>query len=241
MEASPTPVMPEFTVRRSARARQSRLTITDEGHAVVVLPVRAAEREAADLVSQHRVWIERHQRRIGERRFALAARPALAAGRHILFRGEHHRIVSIAAIDGRHRANVRVENGCLVVVSPLLEPKSTAELLEGWLRAEARVAVQAAAGIRGAEMGIEPMRISIRDQRTRWGSASRRGTLSFNWRLVLCPPHVLDYVVVHELAHLKVAGHSRAFWRVVDRHFSDSRGARRWLREHHDEIRHALD
>ncbi len=57
----------------------------------------------------------------------------------------------------------------------------------------------------------------------------------------MCPPHVLDYVVVHELAHLKVAGHSRAFWRVVDRYFADSRGARRWLREHHDELRHALD
>lgn len=233
--------MPEFTIRRSARARRSRLTITHEGQAVVVLPARAAESEAADLVSRHRVWIERHQGRINERRSALAARPSLAAGRHILFRGEQHRIVSIAAIDGRRKASVRVENGCLVVVSPLLEAKSTTELLEKWLRAEARKEVQAAVRQRGAEMDIAPTQVTIRDQRTRWGSASRRGTLSFNWRLVLCPPTVLDYVVVHELAHLKVAGHSRAFWRLVDRHFADSRGARRWLREHHDEIRHALD
>lgn len=233
--------MPEFTIRRSARARRSRLTITDEGQAVVVLPARAAESEAADLVSRHRAWMARHQRRITERRSVLAARPALSAGRHILFRGEQHRIVAIAAIDGRRRASVRVESGCLVVVSPLLEQKSTAELLQAWLRAEARKQVQAAVEKRGAEMGIEPARISIRDQRTRWGSASRRGTLSFNWRLVLCQPEVLDYVVVHELAHLKVAGHSRAFWRLVDRHFPDSRGARRWLRERHDDIRHALD
>ena len=171
----------------------------------------------------------------------MAARPALTGGRHILFRGEQHRIVAIAAIDGRRKASVRAENGCLVVVSPLLESRSTAELLETWLRAEARKDVQAAVSRRGAEMNIAPTLVTIRDQRTRWGSASRRGTLSFNWRLVLCPPEVLDYVVVHELAHLKVAGHSRAFWRLVDRHFADSRGARRWLREHHYELRHALD
>jgi predicted metal-dependent hydrolase len=90
-------------------------------------------------------------------------------------------------------------------------------------------------------MGVVAKRVTIRDQRTRWGSASARGTLSFTWRLVMCPPWVLDYVVVHELAHLRIAGHPQRFWRLVERHHPDPRAARKWLRDHHDEIQHALD
>jgi hypothetical protein len=90
-------------------------------------------------------------------------------------------------------------------------------------------------------MDVEPKRITIRDQRTRWGSASRSGTLSFNWRLILAPPEVLDYVVVHELAHLRWAGHGKRFWSLVGKHFRNYLGARKWLRDHHDELRHALD
>jgi predicted metal-dependent hydrolase len=233
--------LPDYSIRRSTRARRSRLTITDEGDAVVVLPMRAAEADAAELVRRHRRWMANHQRRIHAQRFALEARPPLGAGREILFRGEPHRVVSIAAIDGRTRATVREVDGRIVVTSAPFESKSTAEILDGWLRDRARAAIEERIAARGPEMGLAPKRITIRDQKTRWGSASKRGTLSFNWRLIMCPPSVLDYLVVHELAHFKVAGHPRSFWRVVDRHFPDTRAARRWLRDHHDELRHALD
>jgi predicted metal-dependent hydrolase len=241
MAAGYEPIKSDYTIRRSNRARRSRLTITDEGAAVVVLPAGASDRDAADLVSRHVRWIANHQRKILARRSVLAARPSVGAGREILFRGEPHRIVSIAAIDGRRRPTIREDSGRLVVITPPLDERPTAELLETWLRAQARAAIGERVSARSAEMAITPARIAIRDQRTRWGSASRRGTLSFNWRLIMCPPAILDYVVVHELAHLKVAGHGRQFWKLVDRYFADSRGARRWLREHHDEIRHALD
>ena len=230
-----------FAIRRSTRARRSRLTITDEGDAVVVLPIRAPEAEADELVRRHRRWIERHQGRIRERVSARAERPSLDRGREIPLHGEPHRVVSLAAIDGRRQATIRVVDGRIVVISPPLEARSTAELLERWFRAEARQEIEAHVAARAAEMDLSPKRITIRDQKTRWGSASRRGTLSFSWRLVLCPPWVLDYVVVHELAHLKVSGHGRAFWRIVERHFPDARAGRKWLREHHDEVRHALD
>jgi predicted metal-dependent hydrolase len=241
MEAVRLPELPPFTIRRSDRARRSRLTITDEGEAVVVLPARASEAEASDLVRRHRRWIENHQRRIRSRLGALAARPRLGAGRQILFEGELHRTVAIAAIDGRKRPSIRRTDGAIVVTSSPLEARSTSDLLDGWLRARARSAIEERVATRGREMGLAAKRITIRDQKTRWGSATRKGTLSFSWRLILCPPEVLDYVVVHELAHLKVAGHPRSFWRLVDRYVEDVRGARMWLREHQDEIRHALD
>ncbi len=79
-------------------------------------------------------------------------------------------------------------------------------------------------------------RISIRDQKTRWGSCSAKGTLSFNWRLMLAPPAVLDYVVVHELCHLTYMNHSAAFWRKVESIYPDYRSSRRWLKDHGQEL-----
>src|SRR5688500_17102883 len=228
LEAVRAPVAVSFRIRRSARARRSRLTITDDGEPLVTLPSRAPERDAAALVARHQVWIARHVARIQARRDAREARPPLGAGRAVLYRGVPHRVVSIAAIDGRRRASVKAANGAIVIVSSPLEPRTTAEMLSAWMRAEAKRELTERVAARAAEMGIMPTRVTVRDQRTRWGSASRRGTLSFSWRLLMCAPHVLDYVVVHELAHLRVAGHSAAFWRLVDRHFPDSRGARQW-------------
>lgn len=209
------PLLPDYTVRRSARARRSRLTISDDGVAVVVLPMRAAEHEAADLVARHGAWIERHLARLTQRRIRLATRPSLAAGR----------VLTINGLAQVVRAGTAVERVAL----------------ERRLRRAAKAVITGRVAVRAPELAVSVRGITIRDQRSRWGSASRRGTLSFSWRLVICPPDILDYVVVHELAHLRVAGHTAAFWRLVDRHFPASRDARRWLREHHDEIRHALD
>lgn len=79
-------------------------------------------------------------------------------------------------------------------------------------------------------------RITIRDQKTRWGSCSARGTLSFNWRLMLAPPGILDYVVVHELCHLTHMDHSAAFWQKVESVYPDYRTARKWLKDHGQEL-----
>jgi predicted metal-dependent hydrolase len=86
------------------------------------------------------------------------------------------------------------------------------------------------------ELGVEVKRVHVRDQRSRWGSCSTRGTLSFNWRLVLAPFEVLDYVVVHELCHLREANHSRRFWRLVEGRRPGWRTQRDWLWEHGPEL-----
>jgi predicted metal-dependent hydrolase len=89
-------------------------------------------------------------------------------------------------------------------------------------------------------LAVKPGRITIRDQRSRWASASRNGDLSFSWRLILAPPYVLEAVVVHELAHLRIRGHSSAFWELVRQHAPRTPEARRWLRDHAREVRAAL-
>ena len=106
--------------------------------------------------------------------------------------------------------------------------------LEG--RRAARELVQMLVDDEAAELGVEVGRISIRDQRTRWGSCSANGNLSFNWRLVLAPFDVLDYVVVHEVCHLREANHSRRFWRLVESRRPGWRDQRDWLNEHGPEL-----
>ena len=204
-----------YSIRRSSRARHSRITITDEAQVVVVLPARSSSREADALVARHRTWIDRHVARITARRRALALRPSLAHGRVLTINGQPEIVRAVTAAE---RA-----------------------ALERRLRRAARAALLERVAARSAEMGIEARRLTIRDQRTRWGSASRSGTLSFSWRLILAPPTVLDYVVVHELAHLRHSGHGPTFWRLVQLHYADATRARKWLRDHHDEIRSALD
>ena len=83
----------------------------------------------------------------------------------------------------------------------------------------------------GGRMGLAAARIRVKDQRSLWGSCSPSGTLNFNWRLTLAPPEVLDYVVIHELAHLKEMNHSRRFWAVVSEFCPEHKARRRWLRE----------
>jgi predicted metal-dependent hydrolase len=114
-----------------------------------------------------------------------------------------------------------------------LDPRHISEV-------EARLAVRELVAMlideEAPAIGVEPMRIQIRDQRSRWGSCSTRGTLSFNWRLVLAPFDVLDYVVVHELCHLREPNHSGRFWKLVEQRRPDWRAQRDWLHEHGPEL-----
>jgi predicted metal-dependent hydrolase len=113
-------------------------------------------------------------------------------------------------------------------------PSRSVNVDEG--RQAARELVKMVASDEAAVLGVSYSRIAIRDQRTRWGSCSSRGTLSFNWRLALAPFEVLDYVVVHELCHLCHPNHSPDFWRLVSARRPDWRVQRAWLREHGSEL-----
>ncbi len=111
-----------------------------------------------------------------------------------------------------------------------------ASISESEGRREARRVVTDVAESEAARLGLTYASIQIRDQRTRWGSCSPSGTLTFNWRLVLAPHAVLDYVVVHELCHLREANHGAGFWRLVEQARPDYKVPRAWLRRHGHEL-----
>ena len=230
-----------YEVRRSDRARRARITISREGRTVVVLPRRMPAAEAARLIVEHADWIDRQVTRVTAERARLAERPALGEGRVIEVAGEPCRVSAVDGGAGRPARGRVEEIGGGVIVRLGRDGRDTAELLERWLRERAREAISARVLARASVLDVRPGRITIRDQRSRWASASADGSLSFSWRLVLGPPYVLDAVVVHELAHLRIRNHTKRFWSLVERHAPRTAEARRWLREHATELRAALE
>jgi predicted metal-dependent hydrolase len=229
-----------YRVRRSERARRARLTIDAHGEVLVVLPSRAPLSVAELLVRRHEDWIGRQRRRVLARRSRLDARPPLGEGRILSVSGVPLRVAVVDGVAARP-ARGRVEGHAgMLIVRLGRDGREAGTLLEAWLRAEARRALAERVAVRALEMGVRPGAIAVRDQRTRWGSASAKGSLSFSWRLVLAPVEVLDAVVVHELAHLRERGHGVRFWRLVLRHAPQTPEARRWLRDHVSDVREAL-
>jgi hypothetical protein len=208
---------------------------------VVVLPRRMPLAEAERLVEEHHAWLERHLARVNGEKARLAARRALGEGRVLSVAGAPCRVSTVDAGTGRPaRGRVEAIPGG-VVVRLGRDGRDTAEMLEPWLRGQARDVITGRVRARAPELEVRPGRIAIRDQSSRWASASANGSLSFSWRLLLAPPFVLDAVVVHELAHLRIRGHTQRFWALVERHAPRTPEARRWLREHATELRAALD
>jgi predicted metal-dependent hydrolase len=104
-------------------------------------------------------------------------------------------------------------------------------ILERWYRQQAKAVVSGALELYRERMGVTYESLVIKDQKTRWGSCSSKGNLNFSWRLILAPKSVLDYVVVHELAHLREMNHSSRFWRIVEEYYGEYKAAERWLKE----------
>jgi predicted metal-dependent hydrolase len=119
--------------------------------------------------------------------------------------------------------------------------RDPARVIADWCRQRAREAIDRAIDDHAPALAVTPARITLRDPRTRWGSASREHRLSFSWRLILAPPEALETVVVHELAHLRVFGHGPAFWELVASRRPDHATWRRWLRQHAYELHAAFE
>lgn len=192
-------------------------------------------------------WVRRHLQGHAQQRAELSARGGLRDGATIRFRGELHRlrIVSAAAAMGSRRSTVAREGGEnadeLVVRVASADRRPVAAVLDAWFRERARALIDIEIARHAPALGVNPAAVSVRDQRSRWGSASHRGRISFSWRLVLAPPEALETVVIHELAHLRVFGHGPAFWALVAGRRADHLTWRKWLRSHSLELHAALD
>lgn len=215
---------------RNPRARRYVLRLLADGTPRVTIPRRGSKREAERFLDAQRAWLDRQRASLVDR---LARRPPFTwtDGHVVLLRGASH---VLRRSDATRRVSVDVDRDALVVTAPAagedlgdLRPVVTA-----WLRQLARVELPARLRALARHHGLEVKAISIRNQRTRWGSCAPNGRISLNWRLVQTPDAVCDYVLVHELMHLRQANHSARFWRLVAEACPDYQAARQWLRTH---------
>jgi predicted metal-dependent hydrolase len=224
----------DYRVRRSGRARHARVVVSPEGQVEVVLPRRMALRHAKPLVAEKRRWIERTLRRFEAARAAAPVR--LEDGGIVPYLGEELTL-RVRVEPRRSRVNVARRGEALEVSVATPGPQALRDALERWYRREARAEVEPRLDAATRRAGRRYGALSIRAQRTRWASCSSSGAMSFNWRLLLAPAAVLDYVVEHEVAHLEVPDHSARFWALVERRCPDYRDHERWLRRHGASLR----
>ena len=207
--------------KRNARARRIVLRLgRSQGEVAVTLPKRVSRTAALDFVHRSRAWIEAR----------LAARPAqiaFAAGNSIPYRGVPHLVVA-----GCGRRGVVSADPAARTLTVPGDPVHLTRRLTDWLKAEAKRELNAASARYAQAMAVRYRRIIIRDQKSRWGSCSTSGDISYSWRLILAPPEVLDYVAAHEVAHLQHMDHSTRFWRLVLSHCPTARTAKVWLKRH---------
>lgn len=219
---APAPAVPEVLFVRSAQARRYRLTLRRDGQAVAVIPVRGSEREARRFVEQQRDWLERARER-------QARRPRGAevwtVGTRVLWRGALHPI-RLAVAGARPQVSVAADVFRVPAAEGDLRPT-----LEAHFARRARIELPARAWELAAETGMEVRQVTVRNQRSRWGSCSATGTISLNWRLVQTPDAVRDYIIYHELMHLREMNHSARFWARVEEVCPGWRAAERWLKQ----------
>ncbi len=204
-----------ITLRRMARARRFSLRVAaSDGRVTLSLPLRAREADALAFAQTQEGWI----------RAALAKMPqgvTVSIGQQITVEG-----VALTLTAGQGRF-VRIDADQLIVPG---DPDRVAARVAAFLKVRARDRLAAASDHYAAQIGRQVTQITLRDTRSRWGSCTHQGALMYNWRLIMAPPAVLDYVAAHEVAHMIEMNHSDAFWAVVARLYPAWKPQRAWLK-----------
>jgi len=208
---------------RNPRAKHYRLTLRRDGTPVATIPARGSEQTARKFVREHQAWLDQALARF-RRRPRLAEQWRL--GTQLMWRGE---MTEVRLAASGEQPKVCLAADVFRVADPGVDLRPT---LEGAFKSRARIELTARTWELAAETRMDIKRVSVRNQRSRWGSCTEGGVISLNWRLILAPPTVSDYVIYHELMHLREMNHSRRFWRAVKEVCPDYEQAEAWLDEH---------
>ena len=206
---------------RHRRARRYILRVLADGTVRVTLPRWGVKRDALAFLDASRDWIHQQQTR------RAAARPAAAPGANatrVLVDGVERALRVEASVEG---PQVWCDDSH---VGPAASPHNVRPIVERWLLERARRELPQELAALARLHAIDVHRVSIRNQRSRWGACSPTGTITLNWRLIQTPPFVREYVLLHELMHRRELNHSRRFWRLVAACCPRHQEARRWLR-----------
>ena len=222
-----------YVFKRVPRRRHLHILVNDEGIIEVRAPWRSSLAKARKALRENAQWVVRTLEGV---RGKLAQRPCLVTGTRLPLLDEWLRLdvrpeaqMDLFARTPRDRGRAKRRGAVLRVDPASLNESEMRALLERWYRGEAAAHLPARIEHYAPQLGVRPSRVTIRGQRTRWGSCSGKGTVSLNWRLMMVPSALADYVVVHELCHLRHMNHSPQFWAMVAGAVPDYRERRRSL------------
>ena len=220
-----------YMIRRHPRAKHMRVQVNPFDGTVVTMPRRLRFYPNPDeFVRKNGEWILNKLSDNGiDPSEGSATNRRLISGQLIPFRGEEHQIlILVLPITRPHVLYSDIEKSISLYI-PRTNEKSVEEIFRAWARKRSKEVVEDSLERAAALIGTAPSKLTVREQRTKWGSCSADGKISINWRLLFFPPQVLDYVVVHEVCHLLEFNHSIKFWRLVAKNFPNYRWAVDWL------------
>jgi predicted metal-dependent hydrolase len=206
----------DVSVRRSRRRRSLALTVNEEGRVILAAPQGAPKDLLLKILSKHQAWIKR---KVAESQEAWARLPAGA----VFFLGKAYRLSLLP------ETRFLVKLAAAEMRVPADSVAGAWTWLTAWYRREAERVIRARVHHYARGLGLKGLQVELREWRRRWGECRLQETLRFNWRLILLPLEILDYVVVHELAHLQEPGHNPRFWLRVEETLPDYRRRRQWL------------
>lgn len=225
----------EYTVRRSRRRRKTvEIAVDPVDGVLVAAPAFATNAEVESIMRRRAPWIFRRLAEV-ENGDGAAPQREWVTGETFLYLGRHYRLRLIDS-DGRHPGTVRLLGRWLEVPQPQCEQKDEARrqvirAVERWYREHAETKFLQRVALYASRLGVRPNQVLVRSQAKRWGSCGRDGTLRFNWRIIMAPLSLVDYVVVHELCHLRYPSHDRRFWLLLATVIPDYQERRKAMRE----------
>ncbi len=224
-----------YQVRRSHRAKKARI-IVSPAKVEVVAPLRLSERVIKDFVYEKRLWISNALGEMELRRLTVKslAPAAYDDGAEIPFQGEKFKLSLLPTRLKRIKIDFNGEFTAYVPTSMNAADHNSAirQAFVAWMKKQAKSVAECVAQRHGERFQLFPRTIRIKTQKSRWGSCGIHNDINLNWVLILAPPEVFEYVIVHELCHIRHRNHSQEFWALVAEHMPSHRQQRAWLNEH---------
>ena len=217
-----------FPVEVLRTNRKKSASIRLDGDLVKVsVPMSLSDTRIRDLVTRKTSWIKKKLKEQSE--LPLIKPKEYVSGETFPYLGKNYRLKVVKG----DMPSIKLKNGYLIATVPESSTGTQEEvrvLLETWYRSHAEVRLQDKSERLAKVVGVTPNSISVQSYKSRWGSCSIKGDLTFNWKIILAPHRIVDYVVVHELCHLLEHNHSPRFWKSVERHVPEWKDCRNWLK-----------
>lgn len=222
-----------YSIRKSHRAKYVRLSIGADGLHVVA-PYSMDDSVISSIIEKNQKWIIKKLESRNQRLTQIPPVREFVSGEKLLFMDNSYPL-KVLEHKGRY-TNVELTDGQFVVAinADLSIEKRREEIkrkLEQWYISRAKELFTKRLELFSNKIGVKVNTVRVKNQKTRWGSCSQKGNLNFNWKLIMAPRFIFDYVVVHELCHIKQMNHSKEFWLLVENQISDYKEMRKWLKD----------